>query len=72
LPVAGFSKETLYGNGAAIVPNVHAVMAWAARKTLAGYVGINGEEPQKPTNTGEGRQFYNPRNGKTGITNVIR
>jgi len=25
----------LYGNGVTIVPNVHAVMAWAASKTLA-------------------------------------
>jgi hypothetical protein len=29
------NSEVLHGNGVAIVPKVHAVMAWAARKTLA-------------------------------------
>ena len=35
LPVAGLPTKggDLYGNGAAIVPNVYAVMAWAARQT---------------------------------------
>ena len=28
-------NKVLYGNGVTIVPNVHAVMAWAARKMLA-------------------------------------
>lgn len=28
-------SKCLYGNRVAIVPNVHAVMAWAARQTLA-------------------------------------
>ena len=28
-------NDALYGNGVIIVPNVHAVMAWAARKTVA-------------------------------------
>ena len=39
LPVPGEVKKrkstALDGNGVTIVPNVHAVMAWAARKTLA-------------------------------------
>jgi len=37
LPVAGLPTKDgdLYGNGAPMVPNVHAVMAWAARKILA-------------------------------------
>jgi len=35
LPEAGLPIDgDLYGNGAPMVPNVHAVMAWAARKTL--------------------------------------
>lgn len=29
------SERDLYGNGVIIVPNVHAVMAWAARMILA-------------------------------------
>jgi hypothetical protein len=35
LPKQVYCKSDLYGNGVAIVPNVHAVMAWAARKILA-------------------------------------
>ena len=35
LPEAGLPIDgDLYGNGAPMVPKVHAVMAWAARKTL--------------------------------------
>jgi hypothetical protein len=35
LPVPGDCKHsTLDGNGVTIVPNVHAVMAWAASKRL--------------------------------------
>jgi hypothetical protein len=34
LPEAGLPIDgDLYGNGAPMVPNVHAVMAWVARKT---------------------------------------
>jgi len=42
--------EDLYGNGAPMVLNVHAVMAWAARKTLAVnevYVARNHESLKK-------------------------
>ncbi len=28
-------KQILHGNGVTVVPNVHAVMAWAAKKILA-------------------------------------
>lgn len=37
VPVPGNVKKnkSLDGNGVTIVPNVHAVMAWAAKKTLA-------------------------------------
>ena len=36
LPVPGYVKSTtLDGNGVTIVPNVQAVMAWAARSALA-------------------------------------
>jgi hypothetical protein len=37
LPVPGHLQKSkaLDGNGVTIVPNVHAVMAWAARKILA-------------------------------------
>ena len=51
-------KHDLYGNGVAIVPKVHAVMAWAACKIEAVNVGINSEELRTPTTTGEGRQSY--------------
>jgi hypothetical protein len=34
LPKQVYRQSDLYGNGVTIVPNVHAVMAWAARKTL--------------------------------------
>lgn len=57
LPIAG-QEEVLYGNGVAIVPKVHAVMAWAISNTLVVKAGISGEEPQSPAKTGEGRQFY--------------
>ena len=38
LPVAGLPTKDgdLYGNGVPIVPNVHAVMAWATREKLVG------------------------------------
>jgi len=51
-------KTNLYGNGAAIVPNVHAVMAWAACKTEAINVDISSEELRTSTTTGEGQQSY--------------
>lgn len=57
LPAAGQYK-VLYGNGAVMVPNVHAVMAWAARKILAIKADISSEELQKSAKMGEGRQFY--------------
>jgi len=35
LPKQDIANRILYGNGVTIVPNVQAVMAWAARKILA-------------------------------------
>lgn len=51
-------RHNLYGNGVAVVPNVHAVMAWAACKIEAVNVDISSEELRTPTTTGEGQQSY--------------
>jgi len=67
LPVAGQAKkDVLYGNGVAIVPKVHAVMAWATRKTLVVKAGISSEELRNPAKTGEVRQFYYQGTEKRG------
>lgn len=42
----------LHGNGVTIVPNVHAVMAWAARKSLADNRGISMQEAAKLSGSG--------------------
>ena len=56
----------LYGSGVAIVPNAHAVMAWAACNTKAVNAGRSSEELRTPTKTGEGQQSYNQGTERRG------
>ena len=50
-PIAG-PETALYGNGVTIVPNVHAVMAWAVSNGRQR--GISSEELRNPPEAGEG------------------
>ena len=58
--------HNLYGSGVAIVPKVHAVMAWAVRNRGIINTGISSEKLRTSVTMGEGQQFYNQGTERRG------